>query len=447
MAWHHEFMDERDNASTALPKGERIEWSGFWLTELYAPSHATALIDGMDDLNSRTTGLFRTDDLSAWIRSARRWTGGFMNVGFFAQPGTYLLASEPAGLPKEFEFASITAHQVAPGISVLICQFSIAENERGCLDKALRSEVTSKAIARSRGHSVLGPELQKKDRVREERERLRGLATEWLSAYFPGFFMSDDDRLPPCWDFITTESNSLVGDADGTRWRDVLGFGWPRTSKSEDLPGVELLLSRDDHRSGATETFAIKRADAQKILDGEDRAASDVGRFFRFMDDHVKDLLSLWTLSYAIRACEGRFSLLRDELSSPPSWLSQRKRMKQMRHDVMPLAFDLETIRDASQNEEALAMPLRHSGTEFGRARHSRDQRPEGPEDSLLNDLRDGIRSQGKAVASQAQSTTNALRVQADLLMASANVRIQWTAVVLTAIAGIVGVYATISGG
>src|SRR5437660_874769 len=40
--WHHEHVDARDNAETRLPTDERVRWPGFWMTEIYGPSHARA---------------------------------------------------------------------------------------------------------------------------------------------------------------------------------------------------------------------------------------------------------------------------------------------------------------------------------------------------------------------------------------------------------------------
>src|SRR5829696_6111370 len=80
----HRETDAEENARVALPAGEQIAWPCFWVAELYAPSHAKALANGLTELERGTSSLFaHREEPSDWLRRARSWSGGFWRVGHF----------------------------------------------------------------------------------------------------------------------------------------------------------------------------------------------------------------------------------------------------------------------------------------------------------------------------------------------------------------------------
>jgi hypothetical protein len=350
-------------------------------------------------------------------------------------------------------YVDIQLHQVASGVTVAVAHFVLAEDQRLALDGAMRETFESKTEplggART-GHRLITPTLQREDRIAEIRERYRQAARGWIRDKLPGQFTSLGEQGPPVWDLILTANEQLfAGDRNRIAgWRSALGFGGPSPRwVSDALPGLSLIQPPFRDRSAPAATFCGVETELLEMLEGKHRG-EDAGGLPSYLNAHMTDILALWTLSKSLGAYDRRFSTLRDDLAAPRGWLRSGSQLGRLRREVMPFSFDLETLRAASENRAALAMPIRYSDADFREVtQRKRDDSKESAERTLISVLQASISEQGPATATQARQVTEGLRVQGELVLASTNIRLQWFVAGLTLVVGLAGVVVASGGG
>lgn len=105
----------------------------------------------------------------------------------------------------------------------------------------------------------------------------------------------------------------------------------------------------------------------------------------------------------------------------------------------MPLALDLTTLGEASQDSEAL--DRLKGGIDFeymGRAA-GQDEPPSSAK--LTEAITERINHRGSEIVGQGRDITNALRTQGELLLATTNIRLQWMVLFLTLVLGAASLY------
>src|SRR5204862_478082 len=122
--WNREHRDPEENAATALPTGEHVDWPAFWIAELYAPSHARKLFEGLKKLGPGDAAILHRFDAADWARDARPWTGGFLNLGPFSRSSRgFSGGADQISLPESFHSMQAELRQIASGVTVLVMQF------------------------------------------------------------------------------------------------------------------------------------------------------------------------------------------------------------------------------------------------------------------------------------------------------------------------------------
>lgn len=443
----HRETDPEDNARVGLPDGEKIEWPAMWVTELYAPSHAAQLTKGVSRLDKGNSSLFlRPGEPSEWIRNARSWTGGHWAIGEFVAESSFPFLRQRVGLPPEFKQMSATAVQVGPGVTVLSMCFSLSDESSASLDEVMRSSFETKVIplgGRHGGHQIRGPEHRKGDEIAAERQRIRGAARNWLGRLAPGMFSSIDHATPPAWDLLLSSNSQIYGDTSWEEmWRTPLGHDHALDEWTPQGLDALRLLRPHRHRDEIVPAIVGLHDESLALLEDESRG-SGLSALINLVDDSLVDHLALWTLLYALEACEDQFTSIRDQLAAPPGRLGSGKRLKRLRREVMPLSFDLHQLGTASQNDRVLKPWIRRAGTEFILVRNP--NRPSAAKDprALMDFLGERIREEGATTPQQGRDITDALRTQAELLLAATNTRLQWLVLGLTLIIGVTGIVVT----
>lgn len=323
-----ELSDDRDNESTRLSEGETVDWAGLWLAEVYAPSHAPRLIEGLQQLElEKHPGVFGGGrDIVETVAQHRGGPGAFANLGLFAKPGTFIGVGPPLGLPDDFLFLQPTFFTVAPGISVLIVQFALEDGSRRKLERTLSRDFHAQARPlRHGGHSVHHASDLKEERLGEERRRIRGAAEAWLAEYLPGAFATRLDSSYPTWDLLLTGDDQLFRtDLSGPRdWRDSLGFGQVRERwEAGHIEGLHLLEPMWKGRNAAVTTFAGKR---DQLVDGLGTGyRKEVHSLLQSLHSDLGGLLAAWAWWSVLMAHGRQFGAIRDELAAYPEDVSQR---------------------------------------------------------------------------------------------------------------------------
>ncbi|MGA8745404.1 MAG: hypothetical protein WB507_06045 [Solirubrobacterales bacterium] len=447
----HRDTDVADNEEVAIPEDEQIEWQSFWLVELYAPSHAEALKRGIKKLQKGESSMFHFQEPAAWLSEARSWESGYWNVGHFSNRSDSSLArAHRVGLPEVFSSMSAELKQLAPGITAMVLHFEIAEELTGCLEDVMEESFSTKAEPmrdRPGGQTIYGPQFRKEDRLAAVRDEIREPAREWVGERVPGFFTELDIDIP-AWDLVLSGGPGLFEESrePAERWREALGYGnlfeqWA----SKELPG--LLIGRPhNERSHPAPTVTGNKERAEELARERHRQDGTSG-INDLVDSAVSDLWVLWAFREAIEAYGQTFTDVRDQLGVRRRRFGAGRRLKRLRDEVMSLSFDLQTAGEAATNDLAMGQPHRRMGVEFlpldfKRAKAKTVERPKTP---LRQSIQRHIAKRGVTVAEQGKAITEGLRVQGELLLASTNVRLQWTLLLLTIVVGAATVVATLT--
>jgi hypothetical protein len=320
----HRETDVEENARVALPAGEQITWPCFWVAELYAPSHAKALVKGLTELERGTSSPFaHFEEPSDWLRRARSWSGGFWKVGHFVNDEEARFRRQKVGLPDHFKSMHAELRQIAPGITVLLMQFVLTDAASTSLDAIMKKTFSTK-VTTIKGHpgggNIRGPEHRKQDEIELVRGAYRDDARHWISRRAPGLFSTLPEAKAPSWDLLLTKHHQLYDDQPDydERWRECLGFGHALDQwQAASLPAFRFLRPGSD-QSGARPSLVGLESEALAMLEGE-HMGSDISGLLQLADRRVSDQLATWTLLAALDAHEDQFTSIRDGLAAPPS--------------------------------------------------------------------------------------------------------------------------------
>lgn len=437
-------MDSHDNAELALPDGEQIEWPCLWIGELFAPSHAEALSNGLRDLDSKQVSLFHNQPAAEWIKRARSWQGGFWSIGEFSNDERPFVGKSDIDLPDEFSMMRGELKQLAPGVTVAVFQFVLREKCAGRIQATLERDFETKVAplkGTPGGEEVFGPQLRKEAAVGDVRAEIRGLARDWVAGHIPGLFSNIDEAGVPGWDLLLSRNEQLFerGEVD-KRWRDLIGYAGSTAQWSSDrLPGLRIVSPLAQGSEAVAAVLGIKDEALRSLEDAH--VGEGVSSLAFQVHRRVVDHWALWTLRKALQAHEQVFSDVRDQLGRVPSRLGSGRHLRRLRNEVMPMSFDLQTLGEAPAELGSLGVAIRRSSAEFTQVEQPKQ---ETTRLSLMEVLANDVRREGQRVSRQGREISNGLRVQGELLLAATNVRLQRLVLFLTLIVGAAGVAATI---
>ena len=82
---------ETEDQRGRLKDGEEIHLAGIWVVELYLPSNAGSLIDGVERLGWGQGRFGGDNDVIAWLKAARSRPGQWRSLGMVASQATLTL--------------------------------------------------------------------------------------------------------------------------------------------------------------------------------------------------------------------------------------------------------------------------------------------------------------------------------------------------------------------
>jgi hypothetical protein len=425
--------DDEENERTTPPPQETVTWVATWVAEFYPPSALAPAIEGLRELGWDTEA-FRTRDVVAWLERARVGGGlSWASAGAFRPKGaTTFPITTALDMPGEFALFLPGFVQPAPGITVLVSAWLLAERQRLCLDQALREPATGTVSKLPHGgHSMRYASAEKAARIGRTREDLRGQAREWIARNIPGAFATQlgVERMPT-WDLVTTTSEHAWADRPAAQdWRDTLGLSPVDRWTSEDLPGLSLCFPVwSDAESKPGIVFSGREGELVASL--RDFQGADLWAYAQHLHEVVDGLLAIWAIHEAVRGYRRRFAETRDAVAAAtqPGLRPVSKQLDRLRRDVLPLSFDVRTTQSAVKD---LARAGHHRLIEAPRfeAVSARDSAPSEP---FLDRLLKLLSSSAERVEQEVSETTSAVRAFSEALLASANWRLQRTVVWLT---------------
>lgn len=408
------------------------------MVEIYLGSHAPVLKQSFERLgwteDSPGLGSINAEE---WLADARAGYGlSWTRLGFFRPRGAKLFpTATPIDLPESFAFLHMGLVQLGPGVTALIANFALAEDEQSCLERAIREAPAARGeLAGHGGYRILSPELVKAERVAAERARIRGEAASWIRGNLPGAF-STRAVDPPTWDLITTTREDLVKEfRDSFGWQDALGFRgaerWKFTSGDRDDPELAMPISFMDESSPAPTFFGLHR----DLIDGLGTGYGDsVYSLVQSLDDGLQYLLPLWATVRAVETYDRELSATRDQrLPKRAGYGATRLQLAQLREVILPTIRDMVTLEGLGKwlSDDQLGKRLQDRSVDLRPSRRSSDG-------SLLSLLTRRLADQSSLVREKADNDTKSLQAYSETLVASSNLRLQLTVLFLSVVVAV----------
>jgi hypothetical protein len=420
-----------------LPSDEHVLWASFWMVEIYLATHTPDLKKGFARLGwtEDVPGL-GSIDAEKWLDDARTGHGlSWTRLGFFRPRGSALFpTATPIELSKSFAFLSAALVQMGPGVTALITNFALAEDEQGCLEKALREAPSARGEpVGAVGYRILSPEVVRAERVAAERERIRNEAASWIRENLPGAFSASRED-PPTWDLITTEKEDLIKDLRGPfGWQDILGFRganqWVFTAGGSNTK-LGIPNSFMDESNPAPTFFGCY----QDLIDGLGKGHDDsVYSLVQSLDDDLEYLLPLWATVRAVEGYDRALSIARDQqLPSRAGYGATRSQLRRSREVILPTARDLVTLEGLGNwlGDEQVKKWFQRGSAGLKPSKPSRESSNVAMTTWLIQRLAD----ESSLVRQRADNDTKSLQAYSETLVASSNLRLQLTVLAFSAV-------------
>lgn len=232
-----------------VPAEEELTQGAIWVLELFPPSFYGSLQDSLRKQDEWAGGLYRDalDGSNAdRVTRARRGQGfSWSMLGSVRSPKSQYLAmdAKTENLPREFDLIEISAVQIGPSITAVVAFVRLSKFGQAALGRVWHSqhEPTLEWQGFRRPH-IESRYFAAIRATQSERERLHGLAREWLARRCPGYF-AGTDKLQPVLDlslFQTVDPTTLPLHSYMNDPLRALGMdpGPFRRYVSEDVKGV-----------------------------------------------------------------------------------------------------------------------------------------------------------------------------------------------------------------
>jgi len=415
-----------DNPSTVPPVGEHLLWPALWMVEVFLPTHAEGLARSIKALGWDEEGGMGRSDALQWLREARAHGGpSSISPGSFLSPlplaaGSIALAPR-IEIPQAFRSLVPTFIQLGPGVTVLVARFTLGEQERSCLEDALRQPAKARAQARGwTGHQVTPASMVRLERLGAERERVRGAAAGWLAGNLRGVF-AERGSQPPSWDLITSEHEPLSPrELAPDDWRQGLGLGFGTDRWTFDPPNEKLVLATPGLRdtSKPKPTFCALRRELIAAVPG---THPNLDGAVHTLNAQTAPIMALWGVLDAVREYDVMLSAPRDQPRvKRESYRSTRRYLGHIRDGVLPAARDLATVQSLG---DFLDEPISQQWFAMNSANPTLIA--DGPARLLLAWLGQRLRERASRSRRHAEEVTAATQAYGEILVASSNLQLQ----------------------
>ena len=318
-------FDPRKNEQTTPPVDELIDLSCVWVVEFYTPAHVDTLLTNLKRLewggNDRDFAVM--SDPVAWIIESRQrpFGGGWCDLGviYSRTDGVPALSRRrTAPLPPNVQCVTGGLYSITSSLICIVMGFVFEGDYCAQFDKALRTDRETYTSPLMRGRRIHSPENQKIDHIRQIRDEMIGLATDWFQKHLPGLFSSGllGGKLPTC-EFVTLRKAEpfAPGEDDGPfSYLFILGLyhDWNvwRSANNTGLKFKAPSLSTSD-RHPYHAILAVRESDFDEdelnMRGGWDRRSQCL-----YIDKVINGLLSRWAILPLLEGYNQHLSEIRD---------------------------------------------------------------------------------------------------------------------------------------
>lgn len=416
------------------PENASVEIHGLWAVEVFTAANIERLISRMKGLGwdkDEGTGI---RDIVGWLRQARDGQRGIRKRRMRrtgSELGSFVWLSLP--LPSFADHVVAEFETLSRSVTRLSLFFPVGLEGRQQVNAVLQASYSTEVIPRERGVSVINPSLRRREAVAALRNEWRQEIRGWLREYFPGLLACANDPtvLPTCELAVTDgfEPFAPIG-PDGASRTGIAAqvqMGFASQAFEEDGRAdnnlASAIFATDPFHSRALRhhsTLAIPRQRYESTVasldevSGEFRYAFEVDRMFR-------RTFSNWSLMPVVRHYE---TLLAAAHDGAFGLLGSRWSLRALRklREVTARASDARTVsRELTAYADSGELSW-FEGFDFVRQPH----RPRDQVESILTIMRRRLGQAASNLGISVGELNDFLHQQANLLSATANLRMQW---------------------
>ncbi len=208
--------DVESNQETTPPDDEVIDLCCIWAVEFYTPSHLDSLLTGVKHFGWKQEGIRSLGDIEEWIDKSGKPSpgvnGSWLNLGFVSSSDSPFTG--PSGTndttrnrvhlealpPQHISEISGYLCSITSSLSCVVMCFALDDDYGKKLNAVIKTDRQTEYKVASHFRTILNPERQKVDEVKQVRHDIKATVTKWFSANLPGLFSSGllECDMPTC---------------------------------------------------------------------------------------------------------------------------------------------------------------------------------------------------------------------------------------------------------
>lgn len=431
--------DAEDFERYRISPNEHVRTWCLWTVEFYTPDNIGKLRAALDRL--KPAGMeYEERGPGQWLRQNRGRTGNSMELYFVPKGRPGLGIGHYCPLPDFAEGAHGTIENATPSLTMLTMHFLLKDSERDCLEIELHRDHPSKITQKPKGVlSISGVSDEQRRVVEDKRLDWISQATSWHRENFPGLFSGNGELVSSC----------VFDVVDGAE-----PLGAERTNLLEALDLVR-----------PYEVFENRTRDGQSLLKLSRGAGRERLGGLRLLSINRERLSEFEALGYGSDD-DGRVAHLDAMFRRTYTWIAlprvldfYERRAVQARDGAAALVGSrnasraLERVRaDTAQSIDAAVIARElHGAAKTGwlpRCEMDFILRPMFANDQALplaQTIRERVAHQAAGLLADVEALNESLTVQANLLSAHANLKLQPLIIALAAVSMIASVIAAFS--
>ena len=430
--------DPADNQDTRMPVGEQVQVPVIWLTELYTPTTLVGLLDGLPQLLAKAEGIDRgREDLSEWVRMARRRGGGAWRMLPYVFPPDSALSWPDRivdALPDGIAFARLGIYTLTSTVTAVTAMFQLDEACSRALGTIVNQDMSTRTkLLPHGGHTISDVRSQKQEAADAWRTRLRADTAGWLAERLPGSFHRLASGQLSAIEFLLTEKQPPWEEPAGSERR---VRGWRQLLDLEDFDGYWQCASlawlrlreRRFHGRGPGQrhvlTLAGLRPELLTTFPQTTAGTSQLDQALRHLDFSVIPLANRWALTALLRELDEQLAVTRDLTERASSKRSPRA-LTQIQQQLIRTGMDSQIVAADIVRYAENEMSWRHEILDFTDVQPPALAQQMTPQASLADTMRQGQINLGGRVTQAEADLRDLLNTSAQLTAAAENLRLQ----------------------
>jgi len=442
-AYHSSLQFHREHDAKHLEKyrispDEHVQTWCLWTLEFFTPDNIAMLRCALERL--KPAGLEYDESGPAdWLKQERGRQGSSMELYLVPKGGLAWGPGHYCALPSFAKAARGTIANITPSLTTLTMSFRLKETERDWLDDELHRDHPSRIFQRPNGVvSISNVWSQQRAITKERRQKWKHEATEWHRKHFPGLLSANGEAVSCCLlDVIDgaepffSETSNLLGALDLARSTAIYEY---RTKDGQVLA----TMSRSTNTDGADDLHLVSMTSNQlQSYEAADYGSDNSGRISRFDSMFRRGFTSI-ALHRVLDFYNRKVVLARDNAAAIVGSRSATKALARVRTDTaqcIDAAVIARELRHAAKTGWIPSDLLPFSYKPFFPIEKARP---------LAKSIHERIARQSSELLADVEALNESLSVQADLLSAHANLKLQPWIIGLAVVSMVAGVLAAI---